>query len=49
MFVFVAGKINLVFKNPVSKSAANICLADTVLKSRFVELNITVQHIPILP
>ena len=44
MFVLVVGKINLVFKNPVSKGAANICLTDSVLKGRFAELDITVQH-----
>jgi len=49
MFVLVVGKINLIFKNPVSKGAANIRLANPVLKSGFAELNITVQHISILP
>jgi hypothetical protein len=49
MFVLVVGKINLVFKNPVGKGAANIRLVNPVLKSGFAELNITVQHIPILP
>jgi len=48
MFVLAVGKINLVLKNPVGKGAANIYLADTVFKSGFAELNITVQHTPIL-
>ena len=49
MFVLVIGKIYLVFKNPVVKGAANIRLANPVAKSLFAELNITVQHISILP
>ena len=49
MFILMIGKINLVFKNPVGKSAANIRLANPVLKSRFAELNITIQHILTLP
>jgi aspartate ammonia-lyase len=49
MFVLVVGKINLVFKNPVSKCAANIRLVNPVPKSGFAEFNIIVKHIPILP
>jgi len=49
MFVLVVGKINLVFKNPVRKRAANIRLANLVTKSGFAELNITVQHLCTLP
>jgi len=49
IFVLMVGKINLALKNPVSKGAANICLADNVLESGFAELNITVQHTSILP
>jgi hypothetical protein len=43
------GKVNLILKNPVGKGAANICLIDTVTESGLAELNITVQHISILP
>ena len=49
MFVLVVGKINLIFKNPVGKCAANIRLVNPVPKSGFAKLNITVQHIPSLP
>jgi hypothetical protein len=49
VFIFMFGKVNLVLKNPVGKGAANIRLADTVTKCRSAELNISVQHISILP
>jgi len=49
MFILVVGKINLILKNPIGKCAANIRLANPVLKGGLAELNIIVQHIPILP
>jgi hypothetical protein len=49
VFILVFCKVNLILKNPVGKGAANIRLADTVTESRAAELNIGVQHTPILP
>jgi hypothetical protein len=49
VFVLVFCKVNLILINPVCKSAANICLVYMVTESGLAELNITEQHIPILP
>jgi hypothetical protein len=49
VFVLMLGKVNLILKNPVGKGATNIRLVDVVPKGGLAELNISAQHIRILP
>ena len=49
VFILVFSKVNLILKNPVGNSSADICLVNMVTKSGLAELNISVRHISILP